>query len=434
MTLMQPVAASQQDPKQAALQGAINRQQQTPYAAQNGMNKTAGQAVPMPKYDDRPTQRDPVASAPGKQYQTTMSPSSGTGVSPVTADGRINQAAAPPPAPPPAPTNVEQPAAAAPKAQPMTPGEAAAAGLGWVPPDHPLYGTPGFVGPPKAAAPAPAAPQQPGAPQGPAAPVGPTTENPWGPRPTPTYEAGSIGDPNTIAYHNPLGPDRMGDTEYKPGTITQNPGTVNQGLEDAVQGALVNAIAGGGGLAVEQLKGRHLDNTMSMRDDNLAAAKDAAGASGRLGGGFAAGQDAILREQAIQNALGGFRDIDIADAEAKNENLYRGIEAGNNLLTGQSTRKLGDYAATIEGQMKQEDLLRAAAGNSRDNYIADLGGAGAAGQIGASTTNTRINADSNNYGARLGLLGDILNIMERARQSDQSTGLGYSQLLGGLLR
>jgi hypothetical protein len=236
-----------------------------------------------------------------------------------------------------------------------------------------------------------------------------------------------------VAYHSPLGPDRMKDTLYKPATLSKNTGTLNQGLESTVQSALEKAIAGGGGLDVESMKAKHLDDTLAMRDNELQLTRDQMGAQGRLRGGTAAALEGDVRSKALESVLGGYRDINIEDKKLRNDNLYRGVEVGNSLLTGQSTRKLGDYAATLEGELGQEDLNLRASGNSRDNYIADLGGAAADAANKTSRANTGDQVAADRDRTRTGLLGDILNIMERARSGDQATGLGYSELMARIM-
>src|SRR4051812_3050040 len=73
----------------------------------------------------------------------------------------------------------------------ITPDEAYAQGLGWVPENHPLYGTKGFVGyKAPAAAPAPAAPVAGGAPGAPA---------PQEPLAKPTTLAPPVGAFNYVA-------------------------------------------------------------------------------------------------------------------------------------------------------------------------------------------------------------------------------------------
>jgi hypothetical protein len=415
-----------QQAKQNALQGAINYQKQTPYASKNGMN-TGGIQAPAPK------------PSPASQQAT----STASGQSPVMANGRIsttNQAA---PAPQAAPQQASPPAAAPPPAPSV-----------WrdvgnnmvynsqtgqtVDKNHPIYTQSMQSMAAPMASQTMLAPQVPG--QMPAPQPG---ANPQSPAPaTPVqsayassqpYTMGAQGGQNTLAYHNPLGPDRWSDTLYTPGQLTQNPGSLTPEMEGLVQGALKNAIQGGGGLPVEQLKGRARDDALAMRGDQLSTLDDAMAASGRGNSGWAAGQGQNIRSAATSDILGKYRDVDIADAQSRLDNQYKGIQMGSDYLTGSASRNLADWAATHQGEMDQEDLMQKAAANSRENYLADLGGAGTAASAAAATHGADVSADASKYGARLGLTSDLLRIMEQARQSDQSTALGWGNTMAGLM-
>lgn len=102
-----------------------------------------------------------IAGQPAPKPATTPQEATSAGMSWVPTDhplygtpGYVGSTATPPPPPaaPAAPTTTAAPVApAAPAPAPtattaMTPQQAMAAGLEWVPPDHPAYGTPGYVG------------------------------------------------------------------------------------------------------------------------------------------------------------------------------------------------------------------------------------------------------------------------------------------------
>jgi hypothetical protein len=355
--------------KNQALQRSINYQSQTPYASKNGMN-TGGIKAPAPK------------PSPA-QHQAT---STASGQSPVMANGRISQNNAPSPQP--------QVPMSAPVAQSQMPAPQAGAAP---------------------AAPAPATPVQ-------------TAYQQNAP-----YTMGAQGNQNTVAYNNPLGPQRWSDTLYTPGQLTQNQGILTPQMEGLVQGALQGAIQGGGGLPVEQLKGRARDDALAMRGNDISSLDDAMAARGRGNSGWAAGQGQNIRSAATSDILGKYRDIDVADAQSRLENQYKGIQAGSDYLAGQSQRNLADWTATHQGEMDQEDLLQKGAANSRENYLADIQGAAANKSADVSLAGAQAGADASKYGARLGLTSDLLRIMEQARQSDQQTGLGWGGVMSGLM-
>jgi len=129
----------------------------------------------------------------------------------------------------PQPAETIPPAAAAP-APDMTPQEAQAAGLGWVDRNHPLYGTPGFVG----SQPAPTSPPPPP----PVAPPVPPRQ-PQGPQPAETvppiegYTGPGVGTPET-----PIAPIKGGGTD----PTTPPPPNPNADRDAAYKSALLKML------------------------------------------------------------------------------------------------------------------------------------------------------------------------------------------------
>jgi hypothetical protein len=389
-------------------QQALNRQQQRRYAPWNGMNK-------------------------GRQQRAQVAPPwGGTAPSPVTADGKINEANGPqpqqataigdtggfqggqPPAPPPDWNTWWSQQNAQPMPKP---------GL-----DQPIQMPYGGMEQPvlHGGTPYPYNPNpNPGGPQ----------TMPWDPnRQGFGGSPGSIG-PSVASGAMPMEqvdldgnivpgdyPGRGADTVYTPGQLTQWGGGYNQGTEGAVESALLKALEGGGGLPVEMMKGLHRDDTLAMRDQELSQGRDFAAGMGRLGGGFDAANQQNIRSGAVENLLGGYRDINIKDQLARNEFGLRGIEAGNNFLTGQMGRRTTDYLTGLEGEKTQEGLYQDAAKQNLNGYLADLQGY-------LGNKGLDINAQSSRYG----YITDLLRIMEQARGNDQNAAIGWGGILNNAI-
>jgi hypothetical protein len=376
----------QQDYQALQAKRDINRQKQTQYASQNGMN-TGGTM----NTGGLPNTGGTGSSWTSPFAQKSAGQVSGTGTSPVSADGKIQQQQAPAP-------------------QPLQAGP----GVGWVPQDHPMYGQPGYVG------------YVPPAQQQPAAGAAGQTPQSWGPPVTPWRQGpgdqtGQSPTLRTEAYH-------------QPSQITQFGGSYNSGLEEFTENALRQAIAGGGGLPVEQLKGRARDDAFAMRGDNISSLQDAMAARGRQLGGWGAGQERNIRADTTSDILGKYRDVDIADAQSRLDNQYKGIELGNTYLQGQSGRRESDYKTGLEGQLAQDKVVNEGAANERDNFLALLQRYGIDKSADTATGTANIGAEANKYASRMGLIGDILRTMESGRGTDMGTGLGWAQTFMGGLR
>jgi hypothetical protein len=396
----------------------INKQRQTPYASRNGMN-TGGPAASQTQQTQQtalqgaiagtgsgstaPTQA-PSAPAPASTPSASAPPTTGT--SPVTGDGKINELNVP----------VQQPAPA-PIAQ--APGQTAwgeAIPQGWTEQDmiawRQRYPSPDYT----------------------AYTSGVTTQQALQPS-APAPVAGNVGSAGSTAtvFRDGAGmPLRAGDTQYAPGTISQYTGGINAPVEAATQDALLRALAGGGGLPTELLKGQLRDDTLAMRDNELQEIQGSMAASGRTGGGFSDAMLGNARESALKSLLGGYRDIGIQDALSRNQFGLQAIGLGDQFLGNQQNRFQNDYKTHLSGQLAQEDLLQAGAKNSRDNYLADL--QGFLGKYGADKSAesagnvANIGADADRYRSKMGLLGDVLNIMERARATDMGTAADWGRI------
>jgi hypothetical protein len=359
---LQPVGSPIGAPEQTqALKDALNKQSQTPYATQNGMNQTSS-----------------TTTKPASPTQLPSSFGTSTGTSPVTANGKINPVNAPPP-------------------QPQT--------------------TTTFATKPAPAAPAPGSAPQPVAMEKPLQ-VGATGYQP-APGQAPQAPGSVLPQMNLDGNRLQGGayPSRQDSTTYNPGEISQWGGGLNPQVEQMTQDALVTALQGGGGLPVAQLRGMAQDDAFAMRDNELAAGKDAMAASGRLGGGYDLAQQANARQSAVGQALGAYRNIDIQDALARNEFGLKGISMGNDFLNSQLGRGINNYQAGLAGQQAREQTNLNAAQQNLNGYQAD---------IGAYLGNRGL--DINQQGAKQSYITDLLRIMEQARGNDQQTALGWGGL------
>jgi hypothetical protein len=296
-------------------QDDINRQQQRPYALDNGMaqQNALSQALgngptdkqELPKQQSGPGLQSAVDSQPNPHEQWTK----------------------------------EQE-------------EAKSAGLGWVPQGHPLHGTAGYYGgsgQPEAGAPAAGTP----------------------PAQSPTTGNGKINEnfvPSQTGGATPIAPGGQLPTL---GTGAHYDG--NDGLEQTVQDAYKKVLASGGGLPVEQIKARLKEDATGMRDASQQDLRGAYAAAGRSGGGGQQASEADLRSKTVEQILGGYRDTDIADSLARTEYAHKGVELGNTLLGGQSDRALGRSGNIRDNYLAQLQPWLANTAASSAGNVAKIG-------------------------------------------------------------
>jgi hypothetical protein len=301
----------------------------------------------------------------------------------------------------------------------MDPGQAAAAGLGWVPPDHPLYGTPGFVGStpgmgsgaPSDVMPQPGATPTPTTPQPTAPPsiaLGNTTDAPTGqpqggqpaPQPqSPQQQMQAQLRTSIMSMLAPQGTPSVQDADLAPQSQAFAAAVNARALKsraEAVHQASRGGYANSGGM----------DQRLSLLDQQAGQA---------IGANDAAliGQKQDARRQELQFALQQAQTLGMAD-EANN--LQRQLA---NLQAGVQTR---GQDIDARGQDVQERLGRLDA-NTRmqlGNLNAQLQREG----YSAQERLARMDSELKRYGIDMqGRLGD-LDAALRNRQID----LGYDQL------
>lgn len=217
----------------------------------------------------------------------------------------------------------------------MSPQEAAAAGLGWVPPNHPLYGTPGFVGSSPAA-------QAPGQPQ-------------MAPRPA----GGGMPNPNTA----PGGDPAPGGGQEGP----QDPSNSRKQIDDILQGFLSGNLNQG-------IVDRRVDNARDTLNKQRTSSSDTLGASlaerGQLGSG--AGESAQVRlEQALGDDFAGeVNDIYANEAENADNRLAQALSTSAGLSIADAQNMIEKFKAQT-GRIDVEGNI--ALGNKNSDRDYELG-------------------------------------------------------------
>lgn len=149
---------------------------------------------------------------------------------------------------------------------------------------------------------------------------------PAGPGANTIYKApGSVGEMGI----NPNAPG------YDPNAV--NAPTWNQpgGSSQAAYDALTQLLSGdASGMDTSAIKNRLKEQRLIMARDEGRSSRQAAAGRGMLDSGQQAADERRIRQGANKDILGGFRDTDIAAAEASVKNKLAGSEALNSLLTG----------------------------------------------------------------------------------------------------
>jgi hypothetical protein len=233
--------------------------------------------------------------------------------------------------------------APAPAAQPsaMTPAQAAAAGLGWVPVGHPLYGTPGYVGSQGAA------PGTPGA----------------APGPDPTQGAQTIS--------------------ATPGAPPSN-ATTNQGTQDVVRNTYLQQIQKGTAVDTN-------DPNFRQQADTYAAAQERArrnaiddttqsafaGGAGAYGGGAQALAQRAATEGAARN-VGQF-EASLVGQELQNrrDEIKNALSSLGGMISNDQQLALQRELASLDAALKRESLAQTGSLGAQDISLRDKLGTGA---------------------------------------------------------
>lgn len=356
-----PSMPSSQGPQ--GQQGASQQQNPQNFADQY----RAPMWTPPPGSTQQPAtgQQGQKQSVPLSQGQQTANASG----SPVQSNGMIAQASTP--AAPQQPQG-QQPQGQQPQPQPAQSGQPpdpfTAMGGGfwtgqqWVPKDHPLAQQ--------------GQNQAPGQP--PAQPTGaqpnPAQYSPYGPYPGrpdgTTYQPGQAPQYNFQPYQqtqfSPIAQTQA--PQYQAGNISQFQAPDQSALSQQ-QSALIQqmmANPGWGSDAVNQMKAGQKDTALSMQQQQQGQLQQQAAGRGMLNSGFELGNERRLADTTQQNILGGYRDIDIANAQNTFQNQNAAANTAENALTGQANRATQFYGAGLSGQQAQQGNLQAQAASGQN--------------------------------------------------------------------
>lgn len=375
---------------------AIQKQQQTPYAGQTGQ-----------------------ALSTQIQKQQSSAPASGTSTSPVTGDGKINEAnapasstpapaaSAPAPRPAPVPINHRDPAYANVNFDTLKPGDAVAGqpGATWT---HTGQGWAIIPGGSVAPGQSPGGTPMPGTPpQGPAQWAGVNTalagaglpgrpaNTQYTPGQLPQYTGGTWTAPAVSVYGGgawtPQSADVYGGqgwaggqtevgsgqgwggatlaggpmSQYGGSTFSQY-GNINQApMEGATQAALMNAINGPGPVNPELLKAAAKDDSTAMMKQLGSQSADAMAARGLSGGGADAAAQSRIQEQGVSDLLKNYRGIEIDAATRNRDALMSALGMADQTMNSQVGRAGQQYQNVLAGQGLQAADTQAAI-NSRN--------------------------------------------------------------------
>ena len=115
----------------------------------------------------------------------------------------------------------------------------------------------------------------------------------------------------------------------------QAPGGSSQAAYDALTSMLSGDASG---MDTSALKNKLKEQRLQMEKDQLATSRQAAAGRGMLDSGYQSGQERRIGGAARKDILGGFRDVDIAAAEAGARNKIAASTALDAVLTGDTSR------------------------------------------------------------------------------------------------
>lgn len=202
----------------------------------------------------------------------------------------------------------------------------------------------------------------------PAAPTGaqpnPAQYSPYGPypgRPEGTvYQPGQLPqyqfqDYNTAQFN------QQAPAPYQPGQVNQFQAPDQSGMGGQYQQLMSQVLQnpGWGDQAVSQMKEAQKQQTLDMQRQMLQ--QNAQQSAGR-GFGFEGQADAQgqrIQQAAMQEILGGQRDIDMQNAQNRFANQLSALGAAEQFQTGQANRSTQFYNTGLQGQMAQQQLNQA---------------------------------------------------------------------------
>ena len=252
----------------------------------------------------------------------------------------------------------------------MTPQEAAAKGLGWVPENHPLYGTPGYAGYNGTG--------EQRATGGGLVPIDPSAAN---------ASANPYLPPATMAPNAPTGTP-IDQQNQNAQTYSQTPGnvplnnTTNQGVQDTVRNSYLQSIQKGTNVDVN-------DPTFRMQSDAYAAAQERARrnavddqleqsfAQGTRGSGADTAAARLINERAATN-VGQFEaQLMGRELESRRDEIKNALSSLGGLINADQSMALQRELAALDAALKRESLAQTGALGTSDLSLRDKLGTGA---------------------------------------------------------
>jgi hypothetical protein len=177
------------------------------------------------------------------------------------------------------------------------------------------------------------------------------------------WQAGQLPQPGAnTAYQAPSSLAAMGvnfsNLGYNSGSTA--PGwTAPQGDSSAAHSALNAILSGSGsGMDTSALKNKLKEQRLSMAKDERDNFRQSEASRGMLDSGMASAGERRIGSAARKDILGGFRDIDIADADLGTKNKMVAATALNQLLTGDTERADTGFDNTLDTAKFEDDKTR----------------------------------------------------------------------------
>jgi hypothetical protein len=159
---------------------------------------------------------------------------------------------------------------------------------------------------------------------------------------------------------------------YQAGQTTQFQAP-DQAGGNAQQNALLQQLManpGWGADAVNQMKSGQKESALSMQQQQQMAMQQAAAGRGLLDSGQQIADQRRLADTTQSNILGGYRNIDIANAQNTFGNQIAALGASDQTLNSQANRATSFYNTGLAGQQAQQGNLQAqaASGQNATNF------------------------------------------------------------------
>lgn len=265
-------------------------------------------------------------------------------------------------------------------AAPMTPESAGAAGLGWVDANHPLYGTPGYVGSQPAATPGAAA--VPAATPGAAAPA----------------DTGSFND-------KVVTPGVAAQTVSTTPAADPDAATTNQGTQDVVrnswlQRALQTPTANGDDPNIRAQSDVFSAAQERARRDQVADSAEHFAGSGQTGAQTV--EERLINEKSSNTRAAFEGDLVTHDLQRQRDEVVQGLQALGGTLDADQNRLLQTKLAEIDAALKRESLTSTTDLGNKELDLKRL-----LGMAGVNVSLLGLNQDQNQFNSTMGFnIGD----------------------------